>query len=189
MPLARFTITDAERRRRDGILIGVPTGRCFTARQLREEKFTGGVEPKHVWWILRRLLMTLWMAHLQGRVHGAVTPDHVLVYPSQHGLVLLGWTASARIGAESVPLYDPAWETPPEVAAKALASVPIDLYGAASVALYLLGDEEKNVAPPIRRLLARCRDPKSGRRPQDAERLHSLLGDLLGKREFAEMVV
>lgn len=189
VPLARFTILDAQRRRRDGILLGVPAGRAFTAQSLRTEKFPGGIEPKHVWWITRRLLLTLWMAHLQGRIHGAITPDHVLIYPEQHGLVLLDWTASARIGAEFVPLADPTWDVPPEVTAKALASVPTDLYGAATVALYLLGDQEKNVAPPIRRLLARCRDPRPGRRPQDAERLHGLLGDLLGKREFAEFVV
>ncbi len=190
-PLARFTITDAERRQRNGLVLATPEGRCFTGKQLREEKFPRGLEPKHVWWIWRRLLMTLWLAHLRGFAHGAVTPDHLLIYPEQHGLVLLGWTASAKLGTEPVPLADPTWKAlqPPELFTKALAGVPSDLFQAASTALYLLGDEEKTIAEPIRRFIARCRDPKPGRRPQDAEHAHAVLGRLLGTRTFAELVV
>jgi hypothetical protein len=190
-PLTRFAITDAERRQRAGLVLTVPAGRCFTGKELRERKFPRGIEAKQVWWIWRRLLLTLWLAHLRGYAHGAVTPDHLLIYPEQHGLVLLDWAASAKLGIEPVPLADPHWKAlqPPELFTKAPAAVPSDLYQAASTALYLLGDEEKTVAEPIRRFIARCRDLKPGRRPQDAEHAHAVLGRLLGRREFAEFVV
>lgn len=190
-PLARFAILDAERRQRSGLVLGAPDGRCFSGKELREQKFPRGIEPKHVWWIWRRLLLTLWMAHLRGTIHGAVTPDHVLVYPEQHGLVLLDWSASAERDKEPVLLADPQWKAlqPPELFEKVPAAVPSDLYQAASTALYLLGEEERNIAEPIRRFIARCQDPKPGRRPQDAEHAHAVLGRILGRREYSEFVV
>jgi hypothetical protein len=190
-PLARFVVTDSERRQRGGLVLAVPEGRCFSGKELRERKFPRGIEARQVWWIWRRLLLTLWLSHLRGYAHGAVTPDHVLVYPEQHGLVLLDWCASAKLKVEPIPLADPQWKAlnPPDLFEKLPASVPSDLFQAASTALYLLGDEEKNVAEPIRRFLARCRDPRPGRRPQDAEHAHAVLGRLLGRREFSEFVV
>ena len=123
-PLAHFTLSGAAGCLQAVNLLAVPEGRCFTAKALREEKFPNGLEPRQVWWIFRRLLMTLWLAHLRGYAHGAVTPDHVLIYPEAHGLVLLDWTCASRLHQEPIPLYDPAWAgfAPPELLARAPAS-------------------------------------------------------------------
>ena len=172
-------------------LLAVPEGRCFTAQELREKKFPVGVEPRQVWWIFRRLLMTLWLAHLKGYAHGAITPDHVLVYPEAHGLVLLDWTCASRLDHEPIALYDPAWTgfLPPELLTRTPVSTASDLFMAAKTALYLLGERAATLDGPIRRFFEQCILPNPNRRLSDAERAHESLGTLLGERAYAEFIV
>lgn len=190
-PLRHVTVGGADGSVQALNLLAVPDGRCFTIKELREEKFPEGVEPRQVWWIFRRLLMTLWLAHLKGYAHGAVTPDHVLVYPEAHGLVLLDWTGASHLKTEPVPLYDPAWSefVPPELLARAPATTGSDLFMAAKTALYLLGEYATTLDAPLRRFLAQCTLPDPKRRLYDVERAHESLGTLLGKRAFAEFLI
>jgi len=200
-PVTAFTVAGGAGEKHRAALLAVPKGRCFTSTTLRRERFPDGLEPKHVHWIFRRLLLTLWMAHLAGTVHGAVTPDHVLVYPGAHGLVLLDWTCSARIGEEHVPACDPEWKEfyPPEMARRALAEPSMDIYMAAATAIYLLGGDvaartmPPTVAAPIADELRRCLRTDPRRRPQDAERFYQTFGEVIesvhGKRTYAELIV
>ena len=200
--LTAFSVAEADGGKRRGTVLSVPTGRCFTIETLRKSKFPNGVEPRHAHWIFRRLLLTLWMAHLQGHIHGAVTPDHVLVYPEEHGIVLLDWTCAAKIGEEYVPAINPAFAAycPPEMAKKAMAKPASDLYQAAATMIYLLGgDPAKSltvpnvVSAPIARALEGCLAANPRRRPQDAERFHNEYGEILlsvyGKRTYAHFQV
>lgn len=64
-------------------------------------------------WLLKRLLELLSFVHRAGFVHGAVTPDHVLVHPRDHGAMLVGWTVATAVGgrlpavpARWAPMYD-----------------------------------------------------------------------------------
>ena len=50
----------------------------------------------------RRLLVGLGWAHRAGVVHGAVLPEHVLIHPAEHGLVLVDWCYSVAPG-ERIP--------------------------------------------------------------------------------------
>lgn len=58
----------------------------------------GVPEPARVW-IAKRLGELLGFVSRAGWTHGAVTPDHVLVHPRDHGAVLVGWTLAARVGS------------------------------------------------------------------------------------------
>jgi len=49
-------------------------------------------------WIWRRILETLSFIHASGMAHGAVTPSHLLVQENEHGVRLVGYGASGRIG-------------------------------------------------------------------------------------------
>ena len=143
------------------------------------------------------MLLTLFLAHRSGFVHGAVTPDHVLVFPEEHGLVLLDWTAAARLGRERVPLADSVYEAflPPELLARAMAKPSMDLYMAAATALHLLGGDVRtkqlppHISEPIAAELLRCLAPAERYRPQDAFELHEAFGRALGRREFVPMTV
>ncbi|HMV67018.1 MAG TPA: hypothetical protein PKA64_09220, partial [Myxococcota bacterium] len=54
-----------------------------------------GVSGQQQVWLLKRLLELLGFVHRSGFVHGAVTPEHVLVHPRDHGAMLVGWTCAA----------------------------------------------------------------------------------------------
>lgn len=58
------------------------------------EVHADGVPGEVAVWLLKRLLELLGFVHRSGYVHGAVTPDHVLVHPFDHGATLVGWTCS-----------------------------------------------------------------------------------------------
>ncbi|RYX84392.1 hypothetical protein EON83_10795 [bacterium] len=196
-PVATFSILDEDKAKHRANLLRVPKGRCYTAETLRRDIFPDGIEPRHVWWIFRRLLLTLWMAHLKGYIHGGVTPDHVLVFPDEHGLVLLDWACAAKIGEEHVVAINPAYQDyyPPELLRKEVALPAADIFMAASTAIYMMGGNPATCQVPdtvpndLRWALLRCLDPIAGRRPQDAEMLHNELGNLLGKRTYSHMVI
>lgn len=196
-PVTSFSLLDEMGAKHRANVLSAPRGCCITAETLRRDKYPRGIEPKHVWWIFRRLLLTIWMAHLKGYVHGAVTPDHVLVFPEAHGLVLLDWTCASKIEEEHVPALNPAYKAfyPPEVFRKEAASPTADLFMAAATAIYMLGgDPGKRWIPPsvpvaLGDSLLSCLDPIASRRPQDAEVFHNAFGALLGKRVYSPMIV
>lgn len=57
-----------------------------------------GIDARDMAWMWRRLLTVLGFTHAQGIAHCAVTPDHVLIEPRDHKLILVGWSASAPFG-------------------------------------------------------------------------------------------
>lgn len=196
-PLTSFSLLDETGAKHRANVLSVPRGRGWTAQALRRDKYPRGIDPKHVWWIFRRLLLTLWMAHQKGYVHGGVTPDHVLVFPEAHGLVLLDWTCAAKIEEEHVPALNPAFKAfyPPEVFRKEAALPSTDLFMAASTAIDMLGGGPGNCwIPPsvpdaLGEALLSCLDPVASRRPQDAEVFHNQFGDLLGRRIYSPMLI
>ncbi|NUU26323.1 MAG: molecular chaperone DnaJ, partial [Streptomycetaceae bacterium] len=62
----------------------------FSLAEVREA-YSDGLDARDVVWMWRRLLVALGYAHRAGVVHGAVVPDHVLIHPQDHGLVLVDW--------------------------------------------------------------------------------------------------
>lgn len=69
----------------------------YTIREVIET-FPNGTDPRDMAWMFRRLLVAVGNAHDVGVVHGAVTPDNVLIHPEMHGLTLVGWTCSVSSG-------------------------------------------------------------------------------------------
>jgi hypothetical protein len=57
--------------------------------------YPGGIDVRDAAWMWRRLLVALGHAHRAGVAHGAVLPEHVLIHPGDHGLVLADWCYSA----------------------------------------------------------------------------------------------
>jgi hypothetical protein len=63
------------------------------------DAFPNGIHPKDLAWMWRRLLVALGYVHSTGRVHGALTPDHILIHPEKHGLLLVDWCYSVEVGS------------------------------------------------------------------------------------------
>lgn len=87
------------------------------------------IHSRDVAWIARRILHVLAMTHEAGRVHGGVVPEHVMVHPTEHRVVLVGWGGSV---ADGQPLKvratgRAAWY-PPETEKREPASSATDLY-------------------------------------------------------------
>lgn len=157
------------------------------------DAYPDGVDPRDAAWMWRRLLVALGFAHRAGVLHGAVLPEHVLIHPELHGLVLVDWCysvvdpspdtrPSGRIPAMVTRYAD--WY-PPEVAARRSATPATDLAMAARCLLHLTGDR----TPKRFRAFARgCLISSPDRRPDDAWRLlaefDELLERLYGPRRF-----
>lgn len=138
----------------------------------------GGVDPRDAAWMWRRLLVAVGNAARAGVVHGAVVPEHVLIHPAEHGLVLVDWcysvTAHAPRTAPYVPAVVPGREElyPPEVAARRPALPQTDIHMATRCVEYLTAGR----LPRRLRAFARgCTLPAPERRPRDG---FALLGEL-----------
>jgi serine/threonine protein kinase len=147
--------------------------------------YPGGVDARDAAWMWRRLLTGLGWAHRAGLVHGAVLPEHVLIHPAEHGLVLVDWCYSVPSGTPVPALvakHRAAY--PPEVTAKRPATAATDIFMATGLMLRLI----RNPPESLRRFARGCRYDRPRMRPQDAWHLlgefDELLGDLYGPRRF-----
>ncbi|MFH9229664.1 J domain-containing protein [Streptomyces lydicus] len=145
-----------------------------------------GLDPRDAAWMWRRLLVALGWAHRAGRVHGAVLPEHVLIHPALHGLVLVDWCYSTAPG-DPVPALVERHRAhyPPEVTGRRPATGATDLHLASRTMAALMGERTPQ---PMRAFLRGCTLPAQARRPHDAWRLLAELDDLLhrlyGPRTF-----
>jgi hypothetical protein len=64
-------------------------------------QYPGGLDPRHVAWIWRRILTVLGFVHTHDVVHGAVLPMHVLIEPKGHKLVLIDWCCAVADASQS----------------------------------------------------------------------------------------
>jgi serine/threonine protein kinase len=172
----------------------------YTLAQLRQ-RFPAGVEPRHVLWIFRRCLSALGLAHGKGILHAHLTPDHVLVRPSDHNLWLLDWGVAIHRPAETGETFraiDPLY-SPPE-ARRGQPPLPAsDLYALARCMIFTLGgDPARETLPPatpapLERLIRALLKESSVQRPQDAWELYQTLDtireELYGPHRFIEFVV
>ncbi|OOC53104.1 MULTISPECIES: J domain-containing protein [Nocardiopsis] len=150
-----------------------------------------GVDPRDAAWMWRRLLVAVGNAAHAGVVHGAVVPEHVMVHPGEHGLVLVDWcysvTAHAPRTAPHVPATVPGREDlyPPEVAARRPALPQTDIHMATRCVEYVTAGR----LPRRLRAFARgCTLPAPERRPRDGlallRELDEVLERLYGPRRF-----
>lgn len=163
-----------------------------------KQHYPDGIDQRDMAWMFRRLLVVLGFAHKAGYIHGAVTPQHVMIHPSAHGLVLIDWTH-----AEPVPddgddeLLDIAerykgWY-PPE-AFSTDAGPQTDIYMAANLMSWLMGGDALTRTLPdgidreYRIFLNTLMDLDHKQRPSDAwtvlGHFDSLIERLYGKRKF-----
>jgi serine/threonine protein kinase len=153
--------------------------------------FPGGLDPRHVVWMWRRLLVAIDHAHQNHIIHGAVLPEHVMVLPEQHGVVLVDWCyASVKDDAGT---YHPIkaivgskrqWY-PQEVLAKQVPGPATDIAMAARCMIQLAGgDPVKGMLPAsvpveLRAFFRSCLHANVAVRPGSAWRLLKEFDELL----------
>ena len=178
--------------------------------------FPDGLDPRHVVWVWRRLLMALGYAHDKGIIHGAVLPANIVIDPPQHGVLLVDWCYSVEMrdtDSQSktyikaiIPRYKKGY--PEEVLTKGKASPATDLYLAARSMVDLLGGapamEQQGIAESfpnqvprqMRAFFKGCLPTKQSMRPHNAWELLREFDDLLKRmgepyhpRRFIELAV
>lgn len=157
---------------------------CVTLADVHDA-YPAGVDPKDAAWMWRRLLVAIGHGHLAGLTHAAVTPDHVLIQPEQHGLVLVDWCYALQAGerAVAVPAQYADWYPPDTKTAPP--GHDLDIWLAAKCMLHVMGERVPRQLAAFARgcMLAR---PES--RPSDAGSLLLELDDVLerlwGPRKF-----
>ncbi|HEY0696284.1 MAG TPA: serine/threonine protein kinase [Micromonospora sp.] len=147
----------------------------------------GGLDPRDAAWMWRRLLVALGLAHRAGVVHGAVLPDHVLIEPAAHGVVLVDWCYSVVDPGDTVPALVPAFADwyPPEVRQRRPPGPGTDIAMATQCMTALVGAD---LPRALRTFADGCAQPRLDARPDDAWRLLGELDEVLerlyGPRTF-----
>ncbi len=162
--------------------------------------YPDGVDPRDAAWIWRRLLVALGNAHRAGVIHGAVLPEHVLIHPRDHGLVLVDWCYSVSgcyaasdpsgVVPALVRRYAESDFYPHEVLARKRVSPPTDIFMATRC---MAGAVRDRLPHRLRQFADGCTLRAPDRRPADAWRLlaefDELLERLYGPRRFRPFVM
>jgi len=154
--------------------------------------FAGGVDPRDAAWMWRRLLVAVGAAHRSGAVHGAVLPEHVMIHPAEHGLVLVDWCYSTIGAAGRLPAIVARYRDwyPDEVLAGQPAGPDVDIWLATRCMTDLIG----GLMPPrLASFAAGCTLTNPRRRPADAwellAELDGVLDRLYGPRTFRPFAI
>ena len=151
----------------------------YSLEQVRAA-YPNGLDARDMAWIWRRLLTILGFVHQQNLAHTAVTPDHILIEPREHKLILIAFSAAAPFGM--LPYLAPMrWRKwyPSAASGTFVASAQNDLLFAANSMSYLIG---KNVEPGISRHMQRAGETRDAWKLLDD--FDKLIEVLWGPRQF-----
>jgi serine/threonine protein kinase len=185
-------IVDGGKRRQANVMAWLT--HFHTLKQVREA-FHERLPMEHGVWMFNRIMEALMFLHEKKFVHGALTPEHVVVYasglemdPYNHGAKLIDWSYAVNAGGlvkAIVPAYEDFY--PPEILNKKPATAATDIYMAAKCIIYVLGGDPKTDAMPdhvpayLTRFLKGCtlKGPKV--RPQEVRALYEEFKDHMRK--------
>jgi hypothetical protein len=78
-----------------------PTGFWGSLADVRRH-YPHGIDARHVVWMWRRVLEVLAYIHADGWAHGNLAPEHLLVHPGDHGILVIGWARARRCRPSAV---------------------------------------------------------------------------------------
>lgn len=147
------------------------------------DAYPNGVDPRDVAWMWRRLFVAIGLAADNGIVHGAVVPDHVMIHPTMHGVVLTDWCYSCMDDDQTIPAIVPGRRAfyPQSVIDKEPPTYAVDVAMAAKTMVWLCG----SLAPRQYRAFAQGCAVSSP--PKPAELLgefDELISNLYGPRKY-----
>lgn len=150
----------------------------------------GLLDSRHIAWIWNKILLALSVAESCNVIHGAITPENILINPVTHDVLLVGWSFSVNLGqvilAQS-PLfagfYPKEWNTKP--------SFSTDIYmGAACIESVC---QKKSLDKRMYNHLSSCLISGTAFRRDNALEVYgqfnSILKEVFGERKFVELVI
>jgi serine/threonine protein kinase len=175
----------------------------YSLKEVREA-YPHGIDTRDMAWMWRRLLVALGFAHANHVIHGAVLPPHVLISPSQHGVMLIDWSYAVlqpAITGEYIRAISSSYREwyPAEVFAKEEPTPGLDISMATMCMVYLLNGNPHKRTPPatlpwqLQNYLKGCMLPRPQQRPQEVSILlddfDALIERLWGPRRFHQFVM
>ena len=170
---------------------------AFTMTEVRKHReHAGGVDQKHLVWMLDRSLSALGYIHSQGVVHGTLVPDHLMIQPAVHNVFIAGgWGGAVHEPAKSGERVDEVFAafSAPEVLEGGPLGPWTDIYSLGKLAIWLLGGDPvenripKSVEKALSGFILDLVEDRIERRPQDAWELFELqceIKDSLWPRKF-----
>lgn len=175
-----------------------PSVEYYTLAQVAQ-KYPAGLDGRHLAWIFKRLLECLGAVHKQGIVHTAILPEHVLVFPRNHGISLIDWKTATKPGS-TVTSISVARRNfyAPEILNRQPVGEATDIFMAAGCIMWLgcgnlLLKDATSVPRQMLAFLRSCMLEKYSMRPTDAWALHQEFSDMLlglyGKPRFVELTM
>lgn len=155
-------------------------------------------------WILNRVMEGVGFAHQKDIVHGAITPEHVMLLPSIHGGKLIDWSYSttcddksdARVRAMVRSRED---YCAPEILDRQRVNPATDMYSIGKLGMALMGGDTKSLVMPttvpthVQVFLRDCVDQVRSNRPANAwdarEDFEKIVLSIVGKRKFRPLVM
>ncbi len=168
----------------------------YTLTQVRQhDRHRKGVDRKHVAWMIDRITSCFGYVHSQGIVHGNLTPDHLMVQPHNHNVIVCGWGSAVQDPARSGERVREAAAVfaAPEVTQGGQIGPWSDVYSIGKTLIWLLGgDPEENSIPdrveePVQDFLLRLVAESPTSRPDDCWELYDEqchIKDSLWPRKF-----
>ena len=174
----------------------------YTLREImRRGRWSGGIDRKHMIWILDRILSLLGYVHSCGVIHGNINPDTIVIQPKAHNAILIGWERAQHEWPLPTPMQmaqdaDPEFAAP-EVKESGVIGAWSDIYALGRTMIWILsGGNSKQVPPmveePLRELLYSMTEQRRRNRKNDAWLLYDEQGrikDQLWERKFLPFVV
>lgn len=167
----------------------------YTLSEVRDA-YSRHLAMEHGVWMFNRILEGLSFIHdTKKYVHGAVLPDHVMVYasgrdkdPFNHGARIIDWCYAVPLNG-TVRAISPKFISyyPPELLNKKPVTPATDIYMAAKCIIHVLGGDvmvnslPSHIPSYFSRFLKGCVLSNQAARPQDAWALHEELKDFMAK--------
>lgn len=124
-------------------------------------RMDGPLDARDAAWIWRRVAGQVLAAKQGGFVHGAITPDHVLVHPVSHSARHIGWAQATKPNT-CVMRPNLEW-CAPEMLADEPVNIRCDIYMAGKTMLYLV--EKRFLPDNIKAVLLWATDDDPSERP------------------------
>ncbi len=140
-----------------------------------KKAYPDGIDERDMVWMFKRLLAAVWTAHSIGVVHSAVLPEHVLLNLKTHGIWLIDWMHTNKVGKIPKYLELTSRAVYPEYKLTAENATALDIHMSAVCMIDLMGGIN-NVSKDIRLILRACTMGAT-----DAREVHQQLDKIVKK--------
>lgn len=150
-PVARGRLVTKGGPERQALVVNARSGYVDTFGDVARA-YPDGVDGRHGVWMWRRILEVLAWLHKSGFAHGAVLPQHLVVHAQHHGVMLVGFSCAARLGARApLPVFCPAARElyPPSLLAGGPPSAATDILMSARCVARILGGTAERVPAEV----------------------------------------